>query len=152
MFRSILVPVDYSDHSKESARFAARLAASLGATLQIVHVWDKPTYATDAVLVRTPGKENRSLIEMIRENAEHDMSQFLAELALPSDVKVTHRLLSGDPSATILAELKTGAFDVIVLGTHGRTGLAHMLLGSTAEKLVRLSPIPVLTVPPIREP
>jgi nucleotide-binding universal stress UspA family protein len=152
MFRSILVPVDYSEHSKVSARFAAELAASVGAKLQIIHVWDKPSYATDAVLVRTPGEEKRSLAELIRENAERDMTEFLSSLALPSDAKVTHRLLSGDPAATILAELKTGAFDVIVLGTHGRTGLAHMLLGSTAEKLVRLSPVPVLTVPPVARP
>jgi nucleotide-binding universal stress UspA family protein len=64
-------------------------------------------------------------------------------------VKVSHRLCSGDPAGTVLAELKTGAFDLIVLGTHGRTGLMHMLLGSVAEKLVRLSPVPVLAVPPV---
>jgi universal stress protein A len=152
MFRSILVPVDYSEHSKASARYAAELAKSVGAKLEIVHVWDKPTYASDAVLVRRPGEEHCSLAELIRENAERDMTDFLSTLELPAGVHFTHRLVSGDPAGTVLAELKTGTFDLIVLGTHGRTGFMHMLLGSVAEKLVRLSPVPVLTVPPVGRP
>jgi universal stress protein A len=148
MFRSILVPVDYSEPSKGSVRYAAALAASVGATLHIVHVWDRPTYATDAVLVRHQGKEHQSLAALIQDNAEKDMSEFLASLALPPNVKLSHRLLSGDPAGTLLDELKRGQYDLVVVGTHGRTGLMHLLLGSVAEKLVRLSPIPVLTVPP----
>jgi universal stress protein A len=149
MFRSILVPVDYSECSKASVRYAGELAANVGASLVIVHVWDRPTYAAETVLVRQPGEAQRSLADLIRENAERDMSEFLATLALPAGVKFTHRLASGDPAATLLNELKSGAFDLIVLGTHGRTGLVHLLLGSVAEKLVRLSPVPVLTVPPV---
>jgi universal stress protein A len=148
MFRSILVPVDYSDHCKASVRYAVELADSVGATIHIVHVWDRPTYASDAVLVRRPGEENTSLAELVQKNAESDMSDFLASLALPAKVKVTHRLLSGDPAGTLVEELKRGDYDLVVLGTHGRTGLMHLLLGSVAEKLVRLSPVPVLTVPP----
>jgi nucleotide-binding universal stress UspA family protein len=60
-------------------------------------------------------------------------------------------LLSGNPAATILAELDAAHHDLLVVGTHGRTGLRHLLLGSVAEKLVRLSPVPVLTVPLPRE-
>jgi len=148
MFRSILVPVDYSEHSKGSVRYALALAASVGATVHIVHVWDRPTYATDAVTVRRPGEEHCSLAELVQKNAEGDMSDFLASLALPPDVKLSHRLLSGDPAGKVVEELKRGEYDLVVLGTHGRTGLVHLLLGSVAEKLVRLSPVPVLTVPP----
>jgi nucleotide-binding universal stress UspA family protein len=151
MFRSILVPVDYSEHSKASVGFAATLAASVGATLHILHVWDKPTYASDAVLVRS-GQESRSLGELVQENASRDMNEFLATLSIPPGVKFTHRLASGDPAGTLINELKTGAHDLVVVGTHGRTGLVHLLLGSVAEKLVRLSPVPVLTVPPVVHP
>src|ERR1051325_4084065 len=152
MFRSILVPGEYSEHSKASVAFAANLAAGVGATLHIVHVWDKPTYASDAVLVRRPGEENRTLADLVQENANRDMSDFLASLALPPNLKSTHRLVSGDPAGTLINELKTGSYDLVVIGTHGRTGLVHLLLGSVAEKLVRLSPVPVLTVPPSGHP
>lgn len=148
MFRSILVPVDYSEHSKASVAFAAKLAASVGATVHLVHVWDKPAYAADAVLVRRPGEENCSLSDLVQANATRDMDEFLASLSLPPGVKVDHRLATGDPAGTLVTELKSGAYDLVVVGTHGRTGLVHLLLGSVAEKLVRLSPVPVLTVPP----
>jgi nucleotide-binding universal stress UspA family protein len=75
------------------------------------------------------------------------MNEFLAGLTLPAGVPSSSRLISGDPAAALLAELKKGEHDLVVLSTHGRTGFAHLLLGSIAEKLVRLSPIPVLTVP-----
>jgi universal stress protein A len=150
MFRRILVPVDYSEHSKASVRFAAEVAVALGSTLDIVHVWDKPTYVSDAVMVRRPGQEHCSLAELIRENAEREMTEFLASLALPPTLPLSHRLLSGEPASTLVSELKKAEHDLVVVGTHGRTGLAHMLLGSVAEKLIRLSPVPVLTCPPKR--
>jgi universal stress protein A len=150
MFRRILVPVDYSEHSKASVRFAAELARALGSTLDVVHVWDKPTYVSDTVMVRRPDQEHCSLTELIRENAEREMSEFLESLALPPTPVLTHRLLSGEPASTLVNELKHGGHDLVVVGTHGRTGLAHMLLGSVAEKLIRLSPVPVLTCPPQR--
>jgi universal stress protein A len=149
MFRSILVPVDYSVHSKASVQFAAKLAATVGAALHIVHVWDRPTYASDAVLVRRPGEDNVPLAELIQKNAEQDMNDFLGSVTLPPGVTMTHELCSGDPAGTLVHKLKQGEHDLIVVGTHGRTGLAHLLLGSVAEKLVRLSPVPVLTVPPL---
>jgi universal stress protein A len=146
-FRRILVPVDYSENSKASVHAAVALARELGGSLDLVHVWDRPTYVSDAVMVRRPGEEQRSLAELIHENAEKDMAEFLASLSLPSDVVVTHRLCSGEPASTLIAELKQRKHDLVILSTHGRTGLLHLLLGSVAEKLIRFSPVPVLTVP-----
>jgi len=148
MFRNILVPVDYSENSKASVKFAAELAQNLGSTLEILHVWDKPNYVSDAVMVRRADQEHCSLAELIRESAERDMTEFLASVALPVTLSVKHRLASGEPASTLVAELKKGNHDLVIVGTHGRTGLAHMLLGSVAEKLIRLSPVPVLTCPP----
>ncbi|HVR20251.1 MAG TPA: universal stress protein, partial [Polyangiaceae bacterium] len=68
MFRRILVPVDYSEHSRESVRVAGALAVQLGASVDIVHVWDRPNYVAD-VMVRRSGEEHRSLSDLIRENA-----------------------------------------------------------------------------------
>jgi len=143
----IMIPVDYSENSKAALNYGADLAVSFGASLDIIHVWDRPTYLTDAVMVSRPGEAHKPIGELIRENAQHDMNEFLAQVNLPSGVPVSSRLLAGEPASALLAEMKKGEHDLVVLSTHGRTGLAHLLLGSIAEKLVRLSPIPVLTVP-----
>ncbi|HEX6273070.1 MAG TPA: universal stress protein [Polyangiaceae bacterium] len=148
MFRRILVPVDYSEHSRESVRAAAELGKQLGASVDIVHVWDRPAYAGEGVMVRRPGEEHRSLSDLIRENAESEMKDFLAKLELPEGVPVTHRMCSGEPAQRLVEEARTGGYDLIVVGTHGRAGVLHLLLGSTAERLIRLSPVPVLVVPP----
>ena len=145
--RKILVPVDYSECSRAALVFAADIARSLGAELDIVHVWDWPPYVSEAVVVRHPDGAARSLIDMIREAAERDMEAFVALAKLPADVRFERRLCSGNPAAQILTELELGRHDLVIVGTHGRTGLRHVLLGSVAEKLVRLSPVPVLTVP-----
>jgi len=145
--RRILIPIDYSENSKAALAYGAELAQSFGASLDIVHVWDRPTYVTDAVMVQRPGEAHKPIGELIRENAQHDMDEFISSITLPSGVPVQTRLLSGDPASTLIAELKKSQHDLVVLSTHGRTGIAHLLLGSIAEKLVRLSPIPVLTVP-----
>ena len=149
MFRRILVPIDYSEHSRASVRVAAELAAKVGATVDLVHVWDRPTYASDGVMVRRQGEEQRSLSDLIRENAEGDMAQFLAKLEIPEVVAVNHRMCTGsEPAQRLVEEARTGGYDLIVVGTHGRAGVLHLLLGSTAERLIRLSPVPVLVVPP----
>jgi len=145
--RRIMVPIDYSDNSKAALAYGAELALGFGASLDVVHVWDRPTYLTDAVMVQRPGEAHKPIGELIRENADRDMTEFLSEVSLPTTLSVSRRLVSGEPASALLAELKKGEHDLVVLSTHGRTGLAHLLLGSIAEKLVRLSPVPVLTVP-----
>jgi len=145
--RKILVPVDYSDCSRAALVFAADIARALGAALDVVHVWDRPPYVSESVVVRHPDGAMRSLIEMILEAAERDMTEFLSLAKIPADIPFERRLCSGNPAARILSELAEGRHDLVIVGTHGRTGLRHALLGSVAEKLVRLSPVPVLTVP-----
>jgi nucleotide-binding universal stress UspA family protein len=98
-------------------------------------------------MVGRPGDEQRSLSELIRENAQKDMDEFLAGVVVPAGVRASHRLLSGEPASTLLDELKKNQHDLVVLGTHGRTGITHLIMGSVAEKLVRHSPIAVLTIP-----
>jgi nucleotide-binding universal stress UspA family protein len=148
MFGRILVPVDYSSHSRESVRVAANLAKRLGASIDIVHVWDRPTYVPEGVMVKQEGQGQRSLSDLIRENAEREMAEFRATLELPEGVEVTSRMCSGEPAQKLVEEARTGGYDLIVVGTHGRAGVLHLLLGSTAERLIRLSPVPVLVVPP----
>lgn len=145
--KKILVPVDYSEYSRAALSRAVIFAEAFGASIDVVHVWDRPQYVSDTVVVRSAGGGSHSLIDMIRENAEAEMDAFLSGMKIPASVPFTHRLLSGEPTSTILHELKEQGYDLVVVGTHGRTGLTHLLLGSVAEKLVRLSPVPVMTIP-----
>jgi nucleotide-binding universal stress UspA family protein len=142
----ILVPVDYSECSQAALGAAGFMAAAFGAAIDVIHVWDRPSYVSDELKVRSEGQV-RTLLDMIRENADTEMASFLSKVALPPGVAVSHRLVSGNPSATVLHELAEGRHQLLVVGTHGRTGLRHLMLGSVAETLVRLSPVPVLTVP-----
>jgi nucleotide-binding universal stress UspA family protein len=143
--RRILVPVDYSDCSGAALKHAREVASTLGAELDVVHVWDRPPYVSDTVVVHTASGEKRPLGELIREAAEDDMTSFLK--AQGGTPVAGHRLLSGEPAATILEELGKSQHDLVIVGTHGRTGLKHLLLGSIAEKLVRHASVPVITVP-----
>ena len=143
----ILVPVDYSPCSRVAVRFAMAVAARFQASLDIVHVWDRPSYVSNVLLTTTEPVSGKSLIRLIQENAQHDLDEFLASVGHSPGAALSGRLLSGDPASALLQELKEGRHDAVVVGTHGRTGLSHVLLGSVAEKLVRLSPVPVMTVP-----
>jgi universal stress protein A len=143
----ILVPVDYSPCSRAALGFAVELAQRFDATLDVVHVWDRPSYVTDVVMTQSEPISGKSLIKLIQENAERDLSEFLTSASLPKELVPSGRLLAGDPASAILHELKAGKHDLAVVGTHGRTGLSHALLGSVAEKLVRLAIVPVVTVP-----
>ncbi len=144
--QSILVPVDYSECSAKALTLAAELARRFGAALDVVHVWDRPAYVSDDTIVGH-GDAARSLVDMICEEATRQMEAFTAGLELPPTTRMSKRLLAGNPAAVVLRELAEGKHDLLVIGTHGRTGLSHLLLGSVAEKLVRLSPVPVLSVP-----
>jgi len=143
----ILVPVDYSPCSRVALQFASELAARFQASLDIVHIWDRPSYVSDVVMTATEPVSGKSLTRMIQENAQRDLEEFLRGAPAPDGSKLTGRLLSGDPASTLIHEIRQGKHDLVVVGTHGRTGLSHLLLGSVAEKLVRLSPVPVMTVP-----
>jgi universal stress protein A len=146
-FRSILVPVDYSEPSQRALELALTLDPS--ADLTVVHAWDRPAYVGEQVVAHPDGSR-RSLSELIRENAERDMTDFLARVRNPTGKAFKHHLISGEPVTAIIAEASLPGYDVMVVGTHGRTGVTKLLLGSVTEKLIRLSPIPVLTVPPPR--
>jgi nucleotide-binding universal stress UspA family protein len=146
-FRSILVPVDYSEPSRRALELA--LSLDPAAEVTVVHAWDRPAYVGEQVVAHPDGSR-RSLSELIRENAERDMTEFLANVKNPAAKAFKHRLISGEPVTSILEEASHANYDVLVVGTHGRTGMTKLLLGSVTERLIRLSPIPVLTVPPPR--
>jgi universal stress protein A len=140
--KKILVPVDFSAHSAEAMRFAADLARRYGASLDLLHVFQTLTYALPEGYV-LPGAEE---LEKIMKHFQLDLEtarRTAIEAGAPS---VETTLLQGGVATEILRFAKERNSDFIVMGTHGRTGLKHMLIGSVAEHIVRVAPCPVLTV------
>ena len=146
MSQRILVPVDYSEHSREVLSVALTLAERLGAELDVLHVWESmPQFPADWT-VSTPDGGRRPLGELVQECAEREMQEFLAA-NLPRGARVSHRVIPGHAVREILERLDPSSYRMVVIGTHGRGGLRHFTLGSVAERVLRLSPVPVITVP-----
>jgi nucleotide-binding universal stress UspA family protein len=133
----ILVPTDFSDTSDAALDYARVIARRFGATLHLVHVLEDPLIAeglaAEAYIAEQPS---------IRAAMADDARQRLAHRSEGASVEVVF----GHGAATIVDYAQRRGFDLIVMGTHGRTGIPHMLMGSVAEKVVRTAPCPVLTV------
>jgi nucleotide-binding universal stress UspA family protein len=133
----ILHPTDFSEHSDNAFRLAASLARDYGARLVVVHVGRSPVVMPlTGVVPPDP--------EAYRKELAANLRQYQARAA---GVTVESRLvLNGDPAGGILQVAQECQCDLIVMGTHGRTGLGHLLMGSVAEQVVRKAPCPVLTI------
>jgi nucleotide-binding universal stress UspA family protein len=140
-FRKILVPTDFSDSSREALRLAVDVARDSGATLTLFHAWDVPVYSYAEAMIPP------SVFSDIAAEGEKQLAASKREAEQLGAGKVTTRLGNG-PAWTQVVELlkQEPSFDLVVIGTHGRTGLKHALIGSVAEKVVRHAPCPVLVV------
>ena len=139
----ILVPTDFSPHSKEATAWAAALAGRFGASITLCHVYQPVSMILPEGFVLKSAEEIATLLHAL----DASLAEARAELAgLAPGVTVDSVLLQGAPFAEIVRHARENRFDLIVVGTHGRTGLRHALLGSVAEKVVRKAPCPVLTV------
>jgi nucleotide-binding universal stress UspA family protein len=144
-FRKILVPVDFSPSSGVAIRHALDFARAFGGTVVVLHAWEVPVYLRPDLTVWA-GEVSATLAEQVRVGAEHAMRDFARENGFYGNELVTCRIVQAPPYHAILTAAEEGQFDLIVMGTHGRTGLSHVLLGSVAEKVVRHARCPVLTV------
>ena len=130
--RSILVPADGSPPSLSALAHAVALAEESDARIDVVHV------EVSTLLSPENRDEDEAALDAAIEQARAELGE-----------RVSHRTLSGDPLRTIIEVASSGDYDLVVVGTHGRIGRLHALLGSVAEGVVRNAPCPVLTV---REP
>jgi nucleotide-binding universal stress UspA family protein len=141
--RRIVVATDFSDCSAAAARTAAELAEKLGAGIEVVTVLENTVPFTEA----TGWMVLPAVAEEIRAAADEKLAEF-AERHFAGMEGVYRQVREGRPYEQIIKAAEDADADLIVVGTHGRTGLSHLLLGSEAEKVVRHSPLPVLTVKP----
>jgi nucleotide-binding universal stress UspA family protein len=159
--RHILAPVDFSESSTKSLNYARRLATRVGARLTVIHVanpkqLEESLSGLDAVerlagalnLPATPGSYLPSIYqhEEAEKSLHAQMQSMLDALQSTDDVAQT-ALVQGYPSQEIVNFAKANGVDLIVMGTHGRGPIGHLLLGSVAENVVRRATCPVLTVP-----
>jgi nucleotide-binding universal stress UspA family protein len=139
---TILVPVDFSKNSLRALEYAWSLASRYGAAVDVLHVWQFLTPDTPSI----GGSQVSDLTAFVRSNAETELRK-LAENAAHDGIAIRRtRAERGIPSQVILDPAKRDGNDLIVMGTRGRSGLAHVLLGSVAERVVRHAHCPVLTV------
>ena len=141
-FTTILVAVDFSDSSDNAFQMALTMAKRFSARLLVLHVINEPV---DLRGFYVPHISFEKLEEEIEEGAKKMMESFCRRNFHDFD-NYECMIVPGLPYEQIISQAEDKSADLIVLGTHGRTGLDHVLFGSTAEKVVRKSSLPVLTV------
>jgi len=141
--KKVLVPTDFSEHGRHALTYGIELAGKFGAELHLVHILQ------DLVaMVPEPGMAfpmPGDYLKDLRDASTRALAE-LAQSAVPEGVQVVHEVREGPPFLEVIRYAKENDIDLIVMGTHGRSGLTHALLGSVAEKVVRKAPCPVLTV------
>ena len=143
MFKKILCPVDFSQFTQEVVDYAVDLAKKYGAELHVMHVVPNMTYFTPYESFLTP--ENLVAVEKkIQDDVERDFAKLLKNTDIPTKTAIR----TGVAFVEIIDYAKTESIDLIVMGTHGRSGIEHILIGNVAEKVVRKSPCPVMTIRP----
>ena len=140
--KKILVPSDFSAHSGEALQFAADLARHYSASIDLIHVFDTLTYALPEGYVIPSADELDRMLKQCQVQLDEERRGAL-ELGAGA---VETAVLQGGSVPEIIQFAKEHGSDLIVMGTHGRTGFKHFLIGSVAERVVRTAPCAVLTV------
>jgi nucleotide-binding universal stress UspA family protein len=140
----ILVPMDFSAHSDVALRYATTLASRFGATVELLHVVEDPfvsgAWGFEAYLPNLAEVQEQLVAE-----AENRLAECRATVS-GQGVPAVATVRTGRIASTIVEYAKGLEADLIVMGTHGRTGFTHLVMGSVAERVVRMAPCPVLTV------
>jgi nucleotide-binding universal stress UspA family protein len=146
-WKKILCPVDFSGPARSAMHVAADLAVRFGAKMTLFHAYPMPGYTLpEGSILASP-----KMLQDLSSQAEAHLTTWKAEAEGFGAGQVATAMSVGEPAGEIAEFARQGAFDLVVVGTHGRTGLRHALLGSVAERVVRRVTCPVLTVRPESE-
>ncbi len=143
--KKILVPIDFSDYSKSALKYAVNFARYFNADLFLVYVVEPVIYPPDFSM----GQIAFPTADLEMDRRAVDELNKLAKNEIPSDLNVKTIVKTGKPFLEIIETASEEDADLIIIATHGHSGVEHILFGSTAEKVVRKAPCPVLT---LREP
>jgi nucleotide-binding universal stress UspA family protein len=141
----ILVPIDFSNYSKGALKYAVNFAKRFNAEMYLIYVVEPVIYPPDFSM----GQIAIPSVNAEWDERAKDELQKLAKTDIPNDVKVETIIKTGKPFLEIIETASEKDIDLIIIATHGHSGVEHILFGSTAEKVVRKAPCPVLT---LREP
>jgi nucleotide-binding universal stress UspA family protein len=138
----ILCPVDFSSCSEHAAHYAIDFAANTGASVTLLHAWEVPIYAVPDGAIAF----DNEVLTRVESSMQTQLEDFARRIRR-ADVHLSTRVEQGAPATVIPRVAGELGVDLVIVGTHGRTGLSHLLMGSVAERVVRTSHVPVLTVP-----
>ncbi len=139
--KKILIPTDLSEEARHVLPYAVEFARSYGAKIILVHVVDA-RWVGPVASAEFPG-----MVEDQIDSSKTAATQVMEEMRIElGDLEVETQVLIGSPHVEIVRYARSEDVDLIILATHGRTGLAHALIGSVAEKVVQMAPCPVLTL------
>lgn len=154
--RKILVPIAFTDNCLRAKEYADALAKRFDAEVELLHVVEASPYEVyqqrgivadvpiyESALGSVPRSTQKFIIKDVMEETRNELEKIAGDDA---GIKYKLEVKHGHAVDEILRAIEEFKADVVVMATHGRTGVKHMLLGSVAEKIVRLSPVPVLTV------
>lgn len=138
-FEKILVPVDYSDNGDLAMAYAVSLAREHEAEVHLVHVYEEPFAYVDGGFTGTPVRD------IPPADLKEEQDRF-DRVAPPKGIRFRRKFIVGTPATELVNYAKANEIDLVVMGTHGRTGVSRLLVGSVAESVMRHSPCPVLTI------
>ncbi|OGW53013.1 MAG: hypothetical protein A2Z60_00070 [Nitrospirae bacterium RIFCSPLOWO2_02_42_7] len=138
-FGKILFPTDFSESAENASRYALSLAKKYGSKVYVIHVIEPFTYTTEF------GLDFSAQLKEMEASARRLLDDVAASIK-KTNLDVESVLITGEPFVEIIKYARKEQVDLIVMATHGRSGIEHMLMGSVAEKVVRKSPCPVLTI------
>lgn len=138
--KKILCPIDHSDCSKEALKYAVSFAMKDEAKLYLLHIIDIRSF-NDSLVATSQQIPDEKTLEQLRTKLLDCIPEEIRD-----DMEVEASVIPGIPFAEIISTAKEKEIDMIVIGSHGRTGISHMMLGSVSEKVIRKAPCPVLTV------
>ena len=144
--KKILVPVDYSDGSRVAMEYALFLAERFDAEIEVLHVAEIPLGEEEHTVVKPDTGEEELLSELIMQQAVKAETEFLAPFVRDATIPIERSLLKGRPGKVIVEAATDRGADLIVMGTHGRSGFERLIIGSVAERVVRSAPCPVVVV------
>ncbi len=145
-FKRIVVPIDFSDCSRKALEYAVATARSHNSTLTILHVYEE-SFIEPYVNAANSEKEADEIMKEIDRVNENRYDEFLKTVAL-SGVEYDKLLIKGVPETEIVETAMEQQADLLVMGTHGRTGIKHIIIGSTAEEVVRSVHCDIIIVNP----
>jgi len=143
-FKKILVPIDFSQCSIDAFRYGLSLAKQYRSKIILLHVIDFRTYESIFHIHMVPQEQ---AYEVLKKVTLKKYAEMLADFDL-AGVEIDQRVVEGHPYVEIVRVAAHEEVDLLVIGTHGRSGLDHILFGSIAEKVVRKAPCPVLAIKP----